>query len=174
MSLSISNGWMVKAVCMFFLVLLSAGASAQLTQPEDYKPVGSAKLRVLWFDIYNAELSSPDGRFSQIAGPLFLKLTYLRNIKKQKLLDETANQLRAENPSVVRVWIQQLDGIWPEISAGDRLSFFLDDTGYGHFFFNERHVGSINDVGFGRAFISIWLGEDSDFPELARKLRGES
>lgn len=173
MSLSISNGWKRGAICIFLFLLFCNSASAQPNPPKDYITVGAAKLRVLWFDIYNAELRSPDGRFSQITGPLVLKLTYLRDIKKQKLLDETENQLRAVTPPVVRVWIQQLEGIWPEISRGDRLAFYLDPEGFGHFYFNDRYVGSIKDVRFGKAFISIWLGKNSDYPELTRKLRGE-
>jgi len=174
MSLNTSNGLTWRVICIAFMLLFSSIASAQLTPPNDYKQVGAAKLRVLWFDIYDAELRSPDGQFSRIVGPLVLKLTYLRNIKKQKLLDETANQLRALEPAVVRDWLDQLEEIWPEINRGDRLAFFLDEEGFGHFYFNDRFVGSINDTRFGKAFISIWLGRNSDYPDLARKLRGES
>ncbi|WP_370298418.1 chalcone isomerase family protein [Pontibacterium sp.] len=156
------------------MLVISVNAYAQSTPPNDYKQVGAAKLRVLWFDIYDAELSSPDGRFSRIKGPLMLKLTYLRDIKKQKLLEETANQLRLIEPSVVQVWLRQLERIWPEINRGDRLAFLLDPEGFGHFYFNEQYVGTINDARFGPAFISIWLGQNSDYPDLARKLRGES
>lgn len=174
MSLSISNDLKRRAICIFLLLLFSTSASAQLNPPKDYITVGTAKLRVLWFDIYDVELSSPRGRFSEIAGPLLLKLTYLRDIRKQKLLDETANQLRAIKPSVVRIWLSQLKMIWPEINRGDRLAFLLDSNGFGHFYFNEIYVGTINDTRFGKAFISIWLGQNSEYPDLARKLKGES
>ncbi|MDI3324106.1 chalcone isomerase family protein [Pontibacterium granulatum] len=162
------------ATCTIVLMVFGNNAHAQLTPPNDYKQVGAAKLRVLWFDIYDAELSSPDGRFSRITGPLMLKLTYLRDIKKKKLLEETANQLRAIEPPRVQIWLNQLERIWPEINRGDHLAFYLDAEGFGHFYFNEHYVGSINDARFGKAFISIWLGQNSDYPELARKLRGES
>lgn len=174
MSLSISSGFRCCVICIFFLLQPSSFASAQIIAPNDYKPVGTAKLRVLWFDIYNAELSSPDGQFSHISGPLMLKLTYLRDIKKRKLLEETANQLREFESPVLGVWLAQLNRIWPEINRGDRLSFFLDPDGFGHFYFNDHYVGSINDTRFGKAFISIWVGHNSDYPDLARKLRGES
>lgn len=174
MSLSTFNRRKLGTICIFVLMQFSANASAQLTVPNDYKQVGSAKLRVLWFDVYDAELSSPDGRFSRIKGPLMLKLTYLRDIKKQKLLEETANQLRTIEPPLVRVWLNRLEMIWPEINRGDRLAFYLDPNGLGHFYFNEHYVGSINDARFGKAFIRIWLGQNSSYPDLARKLRGES
>ncbi|MCO4758750.1 MAG: chalcone isomerase family protein [Oceanospirillaceae bacterium] len=142
--------------------------------PQQYKPVGAATLRVLWFDVYAAELRSPDGVFSAMKGPLLLKLTYLRDIKRQKLLDETAAQLESVSPELRSRWLSQLEAIWPDIGKGDQLWFYLDAGGKGHFYFNERYIGSINDIRFGTAFLSIWLAEDSSYPDLARKLRGET
>lgn len=142
--------------------------------PQQYKPVGAATLRVLWFDVYAAELRSPDGVFSAMKGPLLLKLTYLRDIKRQKLLDETAAQMESVSPELRSRWLSQLEGIWPDIGKGDQLAFYLDPQGAGHFYFNEGYIGSVNDSRFGIEFIGIWLAEDSSYPDLGRKLRGES
>ena len=35
-----------------------------------------------------------------------------------------------------------------------------------------RNLGAIEEPGFARAFIDMWIGEDSQFPKLSLKLRG--
>lgn len=168
----LGNRFITGAVLGLWMCAVSAVVAQEA--PQQYKPVGSATLRVLWFDIYSAELRSPNGVFYEMKGLLLLKLTYLRHIKKQKLLDETATQLKFDKPILVTGWMSQLEDIWPDIGKGDQLWFYLDAGGEGHFYLNERYIGSINDIRFGTAFISIWLAEDSSYPDLARKLRGET
>ena len=77
-------------VCV--LLLLSAEAFGQ-TLPQHWKRIGEAELSILWFDVYNAELLSADGRYAGTKNPLILKLNYRRNISQQDLLEETQKQM---------------------------------------------------------------------------------
>lgn len=139
-----------------------------------YKTVGKDTLRVALFRIYNAELSSPSGQYRPAVEPLLLKLRYLRNINSEQLLSKTQQQLSHRlAPNLLQEVSSTLKNLWPDVSAGDELSFLLSPNGVGTFYFNGKHLGSLPHSQFNRAFLDIWLGEDSSYPKMASRLRGE-
>ena len=157
------------------LVLFSASFTYGQTLPDSWKRVGLADLKVLWFDIYRAELFSSNGQFEGLDEPLLLKLTYLRDIRKSDLLEETRKQIQPfAMQTSVESWLSQLDEIGVDIKKGDELAFLINSQGVGHFFSKDRWLGAIEDPAFGRAFIQIWLSDQSSYPQLAKQLRGES
>lgn len=160
-------------VFMSLAVARSDSRPISATQPDGWQSVGSADLKVLWFDIYRAELFSPSGRFNGIRGPLLLQLNYRRDIDRERLLSETRSQLHGRLPDrALERRLRQLAALWPDIRAGENLAFYLAAEGSGHFYHNGRWLGVIEDPLFCRAFLEIWLAEDSAYPALARKLRG--
>ena len=145
-----------------------------MSPPEHWKSVGQADLKVLWFAIYAAELQSPSGKFLDYGASLMLSLDYKRSISKKALIKETRKQIKPfAEQAESDPWLQQLDQLWPDISKGDQLRFWIDAQGNGHFFHNQHWIGSISEPAFSRAFIQIWLSPNSSYPKLARKLRGE-
>lgn len=160
----------VVIVCLF----LTTGAKAQLNFPDELKSVGTAELKVLWFDIYQAELKTFDGDFSDINQPLALILNYQRRISAEDLIEETKKQLgRFASLSETDRWVSALELMWTDVNDGDQLAFYVDENTAGHFFYNRGWIGEIVDPNFCQAFINIWLSESSRYPQLAKKLRGE-
>lgn len=158
---------------VLLLVALPVYASA-LALPQNWKKVGEADLKILWFDVYHAELLVPEGEFSGVEGPLLLRLNYKRNIQQTDLIEETEEQLlKFANPARIQQWVTELESFWPSVKEGEQLAFQIDASGRGHFFYNGKWIGSMQDTDFGLAFISIWLSDKSSFPRLAKKLRGE-
>ncbi len=156
--------------------LLSAALWVQADQRNmpDWPEVGRAKLEVLWFDIYNATLSAPQGRFAGFSAPLLLQVKYLRDFKGEALVKETDKQMRPfSSPQERATWLPQLQALWPDIKQGDQLAFEITPNGEGHFYYNQRWLGTVSDLGFPAAFVKIWLASESEYPELARQLRGE-
>ncbi|MYM63486.1 chalcone isomerase family protein [Pseudomaricurvus sp. HS19] len=146
--------------------------------PRDWPLVGEAQLSVLWWDIYQARLFRPEHghrNHSPWEGqPLLLELTYQRDISADQLLRETESQLQPfSSGEQRRQWLPQLARLWPDVHKGDRLSLFTDAGGAAWFYANGDLLGSISDPAFAPAFLSIWLAPESQFPELARALRGE-
>ncbi len=164
-----------------FLWLLLQPACLHATTPplpRDWPLVGEAQLSVLWWDIYRARLFHPDhARPHQspwMTQPLLLELTYQRDISAAQLLRETESQLQPfSSGEQRRQWLPQLARLWPDVRKGDQLSLFTDAGGAAWFYANGTALGSISDPEFAPAFLSIWLAPDSQFPELARALRGE-
>ncbi|GGB91780.1 hypothetical protein GCM10011352_17300 [Marinobacterium zhoushanense] len=143
-----------------------------------YQLVGEARLRVLLWEIYDVKLYTADGRYHGITVPLLLKLDYLRAIERDDLIDATRNELQQVAPGLptqqTERQLQSLTRFWPsEIRPGDSLSFELTASG-GTFHFNEQPIGQIDDSQFAKAFLAIWLAENSSFPHLSRQLKGES
>ncbi|WP_417227245.1 hypothetical protein [Amphritea sp.] len=158
------------------LILFFTGITHALAKPlpENLQVIGQAELKVLWFKVYSARLESLAGRYDAAISPLVLHLDYQRDISRQQLLDETASQWqRAKvNPADQARWLASLAQIWPDIRQQDSLSFYQASDG-GHFYHNQRYIGSIKDAGFSQTFLSIWLADNSDFPQLTRALTGK-
>ncbi|WP_051221735.1 chalcone isomerase family protein [Neptunomonas japonica] len=158
---------------LFCLLLLISVEVLGQNLPQNWQRIGEADLSILWFDVYNAELLSADGRYLGVSNPLILKLNYRRNISQRDLLDETQKQIeKFTHTEQVDVWLTKLSQMWPSIKKGDQLAFWVDQKNTGHFFFNDNWIGSLEDPAFSRAFIQIWLSDKSSYPDLAKKLRG--
>lgn len=163
----------------FLVVILVFSASCTGRENVEFEypswtTIGTAKLSVLWFDIYEAELSSADGLFNQDQN-FKLTLTYLRDFEADELIDETFNQISEPIEKQQELsWRKSLKAMWPDVKESDQISFIKTNEGTSHFFFNQKFVGTIEDKAFGKHFADIWLAKDSAYPKLASKLKGES
>jgi hypothetical protein len=135
--------------------------------------VGTARLKVLLWEVYDSQLFTPSGSW-QGEAPYQLSLRYLRDIPASKLVEETDKAWRQQGRSHPKQseWLQQLNDIWPDIARGDNLVFGLNVKGQSAFWFNGRPIGGIDDGDFGALFGGIWLDQDSPQPELRDQLIG--
>lgn len=157
-----------QSLCTF----ANSDESAQSVQLGQLQPVGSASLKVLWFNVYDARLLTSNGVFEE-GKSAALELVYLRDIRKKNLLQETRKQLENKlDPDIMEQGLQQLDDIWPDIKKQDSLMFYLENANSGHFFYNSEQIGQVNVPGFAAAFLDIWVSEESKYPELAAQLTG--
>lgn len=161
-------------------LLLPLGLSAS---PIDaLKPVGSAKLSVVFWDIYQSTLYSDDGTFTsddlthESQSPLALNIQYLRDIETEELVEATADEWNklGLGKTTYQPWLKQLTAIWPDIQENDELLFVLNHTDGGVFYFNQREIGRIDDRNFGVNFLRIWLDKKASYPKLRNKLVGQS
>jgi hypothetical protein len=137
--------------------------------------VGEAKLRVMLWDVYRSALYTPTGQYEEGLKPLQLRITYLRDIKAQQLVQQTAKEWRAqgvEHPNMTD-WLAQLEALWPNVADGDTLILTVTEGGQSYFSFNERSLGEISDPDFGDLFAGIWLSPKTTRPELRAELIGE-
>lgn len=135
--------------------------------------VGQGKLKVLFWDIYEAKLFTPTGEYQEQQYPLALELTYLRKFKKADLISETKNQWEKqgyeEHPRM-KVWLDQLDQHWIDVSKKDQICLYIDELGNSHFYINGDFTGKIIDPEFSKAFAAIWLSEKTTEPEIRKLL----
>lgn len=143
---------------------------------QQLRAVGQGEMSWLWFKLYDATLYSQSGRYEPGNYPLALTLTYARDIERSDLLTATAEEWqRLDLGSDVdrQRWIGQLAALWPDVGAGDRLTFYVDEAGLGHFWWHDQPLGTLADPQFSAAFLAIWLADNSRDPTLTRRLRGQ-
>ncbi|MCV2883205.1 chalcone isomerase family protein [Aestuariibacter sp. AA17] len=158
-------------------VAVTANTSASPTYSLDgLREVGSARLSVWFWDVYDATLYSPSGDYETSLRPLMLSLNYLRNIDSDELVEQTQKEWRklGVTHSKVSTWLETLAQIWPDVKDGDQLSLLVTADNTSHFYFNQSLIGSIPDADFGEHFLAIWLSPDCSFPKARRKLIGEN
>ena len=139
------------------------------------KPRGSATLRVLFWDIYESTLFTPDGAWSPDIRPLRLDIRYLRNIEAVKLIEQTRKEWQSQGIESEQHegWLALLEGFWPSVTPGDVISLSVDPEGRSTFAFNGTRIGSIDEAGFGEDFTGIWLSPSTSRPELREALIGQ-
>jgi hypothetical protein len=136
--------------------------------------VGEAKLKVLFWDVYNSTLYSDNGRYREGQLPLRLDIQYLLDIESDALVERTAYEwdalgLQHENREE---WLSSLSGLWPDVSKNDVLTMELHSDKRTTFYRNGELLGTIDDTAFGKSFIDIWLSPDTTRPELRAALIG--
>ncbi len=158
------------------IYLLTSIATFSTANPvKDLKPVGQSTLKVLFWDVYEATLYSRDGVYTSLTPPLTLKLTYLRDISREDLIAATDKELQRQKPglsdTVRNRAIEHFSSFWPDVSKGDSLIFTLQDHG-GFFYYRDRQIGQVQSSDAAKAFLNIWLSDQSSYPNLSAKLRG--
>jgi hypothetical protein len=156
------------------LVSLSINAKAISTYMENPKPVGEARLEVMFWDIYDAKLIAENGKFDPDK-PFALSLTYLRDFKGKNIASRSIDEMRKQgmrDEMKLAKWYEKMEQVFPNVNEGENLTGVVDDKGYSHFYFNEQKVGTIEDQEFSKWFFNIWLSERTSEPEIRQKLLG--
>lgn len=138
--------------------------------------VGEATLKVMLWNIFDAELYASSGDFFPDK-PFALALSYRRNFSSQSIIAETIKQIetqRSASSAAIARWRTQLESIIPNVKSGMTITGIRTDDGQTVFYSNDELSGRITDQQFTRLFFNIWLGETTSRPELRRRLLGYS
>lgn len=161
-------------------LMLTGGASADMQVAERHVPepqlVGKARLKVLFWKVYDAELYAPGGEWSADS-PYALTLNYLRKLNGEQIAKRTISEIRdqgfADELALAR-WYEQMRAIIPDVDKKTRITGVYDDNGHTLFYRNGEPIGTIKDAEFSRNFFNIWLGEKSSEPKMRDRLLGEA
>lgn len=161
----------MRLVYCLFALLITFPLYASPTDP--LVKIGEGEMSVLFWSLYKAELYGASSSFNQKERPLALKITYLRDIKRDDLIEATEEQWNKIelNHSNIKIWLQQLKTIWPDIKKNDVLTIRVEDN-LSHFYQQDKLIGTINDADFGPAFMAIWLSDKTTRPDLRSQLLG--
>jgi hypothetical protein len=138
------------------------------------QPVGSGTLRWFGLHVYDVSLFAEELPYSP-AGTAALSISYALSIKHHRLIDTTLKEWRRLGQGTAaqhEQWRQELDGMWPDVKKGDRLTAFKRRNGPTQFYFGDRRLGEIADPEFGPAFFAIWLHEKCRYPAVRDELLG--
>ena len=130
--------WLLAILC----TLVFSGVS--MANPlDDLKKVGEAKLKVLFWDVYNSSLYSKTGEYQAEKFPQALKINYLRDIDAEDLIERTQDEWEKLGIKQVTFsqWIPLLTNIFPDIKKGDTLLLRVSENQQSEFFFNGKTIG---------------------------------
>ena len=163
--------WFLAILC----TLVFSGVS--MANPlDDLKKVGEAKLKVLFWDVYNSSLYSKTGEYKEEQFPQALKINYLRDIDAEDLIERTQDEWKklGIKQVIFSQWIPLLINIFPDIKKGDVLLLIVNKNQQSEFFFNGKTIGQITDQTFGKNFLRIWLDKNCSYPNVRFKLIGSN
>lgn len=169
----IGRAVLLLLVTTFSVQAQSTAIEASLTEP---KLVGEARLKVMFWNVFDAALYSETGFYDKNAS-FALSLTYLRSLKGEQIVEksmEEIRQLAIDDISAERLqsWEGQLSSIIPDVSTGVSITGVRTPDGSTHFYLDDEMVGLIEDREFTELFFSIWLDEKTSEPEFRAKLLG--
>lgn len=162
------------------LLLAAVPARADLGPASRLVPsaelVGQGRLTFFGFRIFDAELYAPDGVYAS-GKPFALKLTYLRNFSGDSIAERSIDEIRRQgyaNQVKLADWDAKMRSIFPDVSPGQSITGVRDTAGRTVFYSGSRRLGTIDDPEFARRFFSIWLGNNTQDPDLRARLIGAS
>lgn len=159
----------ILACLMLLVPSLSFAADAPLEK------VGTARLRVLFMNVYDATLYAPGGKYNADQ-PHALELQYLMNFTSDEIVDRSLEEMAdagALPEAKKAAWKKQLQRVIPDVKKNDRLRAIVTPGKGMAMRHNGATVGRVADEALVRSFMNIWLGPKTNEPALRDKLLGK-
>jgi hypothetical protein len=179
MKISLLSSLFATAVLAFASATAPAHANAPetslATALQSKQVVGSARLRVWGFEVYDARLFAgprfDSARFAE--QPLALELSYLRNLKGPAIAERSLDEMRDLEtiaPAQAETWLAAMRGLFPDVKKGDRITGVHQPGRGALFYLNDRLLGEVADTQFSRLFFGIWLSPKTSQPAMRETL----
>jgi len=143
----------------------------EIQAENDWQLLGTARLRVYFFHVYDAALWTPDGEWGWDQ-PFVLDFRYARSLDGEDIAERGAEEMKALGhcESLSGCWLDEQRQAFPDVEDGDRITGWYRPGEATRFYFNgeRRHV--VEDPDFARPFFEIWMSEDTSEPGFRKRL----
>lgn len=136
--------------------------------------IGSGILQIYWAKVYTIshyQITSS----SPYQDTTVLTFDYLRSVPKDKTiqasLDEFARYSNITEDKKLR-WMGYLNTALTDMADGDHAEIWRNSDGSITFYTRDQTSHRFDDAEFAKVFMNIWLGEDTNYPELRQVLLG--
>lgn len=141
--------------------------------------IGQGRLRYFGLHIYDAALWGKDstGELSLDADAIGLELRYARSLKGPLIAERSLKEMQGVGEVSAEQgtrWLQEMQRVFPNVAAGDRLTGIHRPAEGARFFLNGRLQGEVRDAAFAKLFFSIWLSPRTSQPQLRLALLGKT
>lgn len=172
----------VKTARLLILALcLSLSAQLSFAHPQlpGARLQGEATLHYFGFRVYHARLwTLPNFQSDELnKQTLVLELEYLREFKGSAIAQRSLKEMqRAASISETQgqSWLSEMQRIFPDVKAGDRISGQLIPGQGVKFWHNGHPIGQIDNAAFADLFFSIWLAPTTSEPDMRLALLGQT
>jgi len=139
--------------------------------------LGQGRLRFLGMLVYDIRLwgQGPEVLRDPKAASLALELEYARALSGRAIAERSIEEMRGIDTvasAQAERWLAQLQQIFPDVKAGDRITGIQRPGEATHFFVNAKSVGEVRDAEFTKLFFGIWLSPRTSQPRLREALLG--
>jgi hypothetical protein len=138
------------------------------------KTVGQGILSFAFWDVYQATLYAPQGRWDP-KGPFALSLEYYRDLKGADIAQRSIEEMKKQGFNEIATlaeWEKQMQVIFPDVKKGSVLSAVYNPEQGTSFYDGETPIGTIAGRAFAQQFFGIWLAETTSEPDLRQALLG--
>ena len=135
---------------------------------------GSASVGFLLWQVFDADLWAPDGRFGWDA-PLALSLIYRTDFSARELTDSTIEEMEriaGWQPERLAEFRSEIGPCMTDVGDGDRFTAASPEPDRIVLYLNGEQRCELTEAGLRRAYLGIWLSQNSRFPDESRKLIG--
>jgi hypothetical protein len=159
---------MKKLLLIFFI--LGNGAVAS-----EMKLIGQGTLKVLFFEVYDIRLLADSKPFSW-KNKFQLEFEYKREVKKETVIESSIKEMRRQSSFLdkdINKWQEYLEISIKPVQEGSQATVTWNPNGQITFHYQSSEPTTIEDENFARAFLNIWLGEETSQPKLRNQLLGD-
>ena len=168
----------MRNILLIILLSLNTSFASEMQKEAFSSPtiIGEGTLKVFFMEIYDLRLIADSPTFSW-QNKFKLDFIYTRDLKKESVIKSSIKELRRQSSvseSDIESWQGYLEQSIKPVQEGTHATVLWDPEGHITFHYENSDPTTIEDEGFARAFLNIWLGEETSQPKLRSELLGGS
>jgi hypothetical protein len=159
----------MKKLLLIFFILGNCAVASEM------KLIGQGTLKVLFFEVYNVRLLADSKAFSW-KNKFQLEFEYKREVKKESVIESSIKEMRRQSNILdkdINQWQEYLEISIKPVQEGSQATVSWNPNGQITFHYQSSEPTTIEDENFARAFLNIWLGEETSQPKLRSQLLGQ-
>ncbi|WP_120634778.1 hypothetical protein [Ruegeria sp. EL01] len=166
-----NRGWRTSLLAFVLLAPGGVVASTVADVLNNAQLRGDATFRFLGLSVYDAKLYTPQGAPFNWSQDFGLLLRYRKNLKQKALVESTLEEMdRQGNGAPVQ---NQLEQCFQSVSKGDTYLAVSRGPDKVAFWRNGTKTCTLSYPGIKRAFMSIFLGNNTRSARFTRQLKGQ-
>ena len=163
------TSWSMKKLLLILFILGNCAVASEM------KLIGQGTLKVLFFEVYDIRLLADSKPFSW-KNKFQLEFEYKREVKKETVIESSIKEMRRQSSFLdkdINKWQEYLEISIKPVQEGSQATVTWNPNGQITFHYQSSEPTTIEDENFARAFLNIWLGEETSQPKLRNQLLGD-
>ena len=159
----------MKKLLLIFFILGNCAVASEM------KLIGQGTLKVLFFEVYDIRLLADSKPFSW-KNKFQLEFEYKREVKKETVIESSIKEMHRQSSVLdkdINKWQEYLEISIKPVREGSQATVSWNPNGQITFHYQSSEPTTIEDENFARAFLNIWLGEETSQPKLRNQLLGD-
>jgi hypothetical protein len=165
----------ISQVLCFILLMTFPAYGHNHPHLENAKLIGTGILKIYWAKVYTIshyQIPAP-GPYQDA---IVLSYEYLRDVPKDATIEASIEEFeRYANITEDKTsrWTKYLEAALTDMADGDRAEIWQMTDGSITFYSPDQPPVRFDDAEFAEVFMNIWLGSETNYPDLRLQLLGQ-